>query len=178
MKQNVLWWWHLVWIHVFEKLAAQRLLSRAAFAGIEIEHVVKEIEGSWWDAERQQRQNTLKQKCQKTQFHIISRQIKHKRTKQTPLASGAGTASLVSWCWRREALLHPAKQQDRGSRIFGCKTVKRSVLKNIQLTMDTTDMRGYICLQQNSFLFSLQPPVCNENVRKIIREKTCISFIS
>lgn len=59
MNPNVLWWRHLVWIYILEKLAAQRLFSCAAFAGVQIEHVVKKIEGSWRDAEQQQKHRNM-----------------------------------------------------------------------------------------------------------------------
>lgn len=57
MEPNILWWGHLVWVHVLEELAAQRLFGCAAFAGVQVQHVVKQVQGRRRDAGQQQKYN-------------------------------------------------------------------------------------------------------------------------
>lgn len=52
VSRNTLGWRHLAGIHILEKLAAQRLFGRAASAGVQVQHVVKQIQGRRRDAGR------------------------------------------------------------------------------------------------------------------------------
>lgn len=59
---TVLRWGHLVRVHILQKLATERLLCCAAFAGIQVQHVVKQIQGCGRYAEQREqnhRFNTL-----------------------------------------------------------------------------------------------------------------------
>lgn len=152
MKQNVLWWGHLVWVHVFEELAAQSLLGCTAFAGIQVQHVVEQVQGRRRDAGQQKHKNYVYYSfnypsclyCRSWAAvvrHRINKVVsissynallvgpaleysirQHILTKQTPLVSVSCTVSLVSWCWRRGVWWHLATQQDMGCHIFGWKT--------------------------------------------------------
>lgn len=50
-KQRVLLWWrHLVRVHVSEKLAVERLLGCTPSAGVQVQHVVEKVQGRRRDA--------------------------------------------------------------------------------------------------------------------------------
>ena len=49
--RGVLWRGHLVGVHVLQELAPQRLLRCAAFAGVQVQHVVEQVQRRGRDAE-------------------------------------------------------------------------------------------------------------------------------
>lgn len=120
LTENILWWGHLVWIHILEEFTAQGLFSCTALAGVQVQHVIKQVQRRQGDAaqEKNKKRLNMLQGWILTLMYFYPHNMP-KLTKQTLLAAVSCTASLVSLCWRREALLHLARQQDRGCHIFG-----------------------------------------------------------
>lgn len=54
LTENILWWGHLVWIHVLEEFTAQGLFSCTALAGVQVQHVIKQVQGRQRDAAHKQ----------------------------------------------------------------------------------------------------------------------------